>query len=911
MKKVISIILMLAIFCNMFLVEVSALDDSINASSWAKDEINEAIKYDLLIDGLGKDFTRTITREEFCKLVVNMVEQATGDNLKSIENPFTDTTDTDIIKAYASEIVNGTSITTFSPNLNISRQEIAVMLIRAVRVIEDMTNDFFISDVTINEVMFADESKIASWAMQEVKLANKYGIMNGVGENKVNPTGNTTVEQAIILVKRLFEKQIIEETVANLDDSVEFISDSESAKFYSNVQEIIVDDRGNQVVTFDDLPEELENKNVGDIIFIEPSEDNPYGFIGKVESQITMNTNKVIFSTPFIDEVFEELEIHIDKNLNAGNIIAYDVPENVSLVAENENKIIPIETVASLGVCLMYEKGINSKFKERDAEVYGYADGLTKFKLGMNNAVIYDGDGNRNTIKDQVRLDGGITLENISIDGNIDIDKNKLNEISLVASIENVEFDLNAEFGIDEKYNMESILNRKTSNGYDLGFIAVEGVDMSNSLVVGSITFDMATLTPIPSTGEVAKLPLAAVVMLTVDLYGNINATVSASINYQAQVVKGISILDSKSSKQVDKGDESYVSENYNIDEYKLYKTKDNFKAEIKGDAHGELNFSLGPEIGLMIGGIMPVTVKEHGGFKGTFDGDAINIICDDGDWSLEGPGASIGIELGRYTTTSVRLMIELKGIPFVKSKHGFDYKWEDDKILWETELSLNKSFSVEKAYKDIRQIDDIVKKNKYLPYSEDKDAPPIDASSLGGYYDEHDTVKLIEEGYYASTGKRIIKYYYLDNCTYINVQDFSFTPIDPKPKLTSTTELFIVDDVIKEYTFDNLEDYYDELNYTNKSKEFYSVMKDEGKFVEGLRNGLENGSTKYEGMTFAEVTYLHGQDYKLMGYEGSVLLIYDNLGLTLGFNYDDSIQDYPNWDYIGIYNDAIVQFRL
>ena len=51
---------------------------------------------------------------------------------------------------------------------------------------------------------FADESSIASWAIDAVRYMSKEGIMKGVGAGKIDPLGNTTREQAILLIYRTY-----------------------------------------------------------------------------------------------------------------------------------------------------------------------------------------------------------------------------------------------------------------------------------------------------------------------------------------------------------------------------------------------------------------------------------------------------------------------------------------------------------------------------------------------------------------------------------------------------------------------------------------------------------------------------------------------------------------------------------
>lgn len=175
--------------------------DFSSASDWAEPEIQKAYDLKLTTDTILNHFSRNITREEFCEIAVKLYEALSGkEALAAIENPFTDTTNTMALKAFELGIIKGTSDTTFSPNSPITRQEICVMIYRTLKA-DNPSLNMDTSGVSA----FSDEASIASWAIDAVKYANKNSIMKGTGNNNINPLGNTTREQAIVLIKRTFE----------------------------------------------------------------------------------------------------------------------------------------------------------------------------------------------------------------------------------------------------------------------------------------------------------------------------------------------------------------------------------------------------------------------------------------------------------------------------------------------------------------------------------------------------------------------------------------------------------------------------------------------------------------------------------------------------------------------------------
>lgn len=52
---------------------------------------------------------------------------------------------------------------------------------------------------------FEDENFIGNWAVKEVKFAYRNNITKGIDNNKFGPRDNTNREQALLLVKRVYE----------------------------------------------------------------------------------------------------------------------------------------------------------------------------------------------------------------------------------------------------------------------------------------------------------------------------------------------------------------------------------------------------------------------------------------------------------------------------------------------------------------------------------------------------------------------------------------------------------------------------------------------------------------------------------------------------------------------------------
>jgi hypothetical protein len=193
-----------------------------NASSWATTELKKAGDLGLIPDCLkGTDMTKAINRAEFAAVCVKVYENLSGLTAQPISaNPFTDCTDSEVLKAYNVGITNGVTATTFSPKETMNREQAATMLTRVYKCVTmkgwTLNTD---SQFTLKYDMpavFSDDAQISAWAKDSVYFMNANGVINGVGDNKFAPKNTTsaqeaagyasaTREQALIIAIRMVE----------------------------------------------------------------------------------------------------------------------------------------------------------------------------------------------------------------------------------------------------------------------------------------------------------------------------------------------------------------------------------------------------------------------------------------------------------------------------------------------------------------------------------------------------------------------------------------------------------------------------------------------------------------------------------------------------------------------------------
>ncbi|MGM9550827.1 MAG: lectin-like protein [Clostridia bacterium] len=171
------------------------------ASNWAQPELAEAEKLGIIPEILKEaDLTKSITREEFAAVSVKVFEALSGTAaLPAITNPFVDTNNLDVLKAYNLGVAIGVSSDRFDPDADLNREQCATMLTRVFKRVTipgwSINND----DISLEFTMptpFADDDKISDWAKESVYFMNSNGIIKGIGDNKFGPRNITTEDEA-------------------------------------------------------------------------------------------------------------------------------------------------------------------------------------------------------------------------------------------------------------------------------------------------------------------------------------------------------------------------------------------------------------------------------------------------------------------------------------------------------------------------------------------------------------------------------------------------------------------------------------------------------------------------------------------------------------------------------------------
>lgn len=201
-KKLTPAVLCLVLLLVMMFSAVPAAAASYQgASSWAVPELDKADGYGLITERIKGNMAGSVTREEFAEIGVRLYETYTGTDAATGSIAFSDTQNPEILKAANLGLVTGIGGDRFGPDLLLTREQMATILFRALRVINP-TADFS----SAGTGKFNDDASISSWARDGVYYCFKAGIINGIGGSKFGPGLNSTREAAVLVSVRTYER---------------------------------------------------------------------------------------------------------------------------------------------------------------------------------------------------------------------------------------------------------------------------------------------------------------------------------------------------------------------------------------------------------------------------------------------------------------------------------------------------------------------------------------------------------------------------------------------------------------------------------------------------------------------------------------------------------------------------------
>lgn len=176
-----------------------------SSSHWAKNEI-EMLASRLILTGQSNDTfapQKSVSRAEFAAMLIRSL----GLIAESTTKTFSDVSDlswytADARAAAALGLVQGYEDGTFRPNAPITREQMAVMAARALKLMNLGAGESGVNPATN---AFTDAAAISSWAKEAVNVLTAKGIMKGRSASSFAPGSDTSRAEAAVILTRLLK----------------------------------------------------------------------------------------------------------------------------------------------------------------------------------------------------------------------------------------------------------------------------------------------------------------------------------------------------------------------------------------------------------------------------------------------------------------------------------------------------------------------------------------------------------------------------------------------------------------------------------------------------------------------------------------------------------------------------------
>lgn len=227
-KHILALLLCAALLCGTALAHSHPGDGEPTApavSSWAREEIGRAETLGLLpAAGLPEDFAAPMTRGELRLLLMQFLARQNHSDLDSFQRliafclpdrleegmaSLTDASAEDAC-AYAVGLIQGDGAGSFHPGKTVTRQEAAVLLVRAYTICGGLLPE------SGEPLGFHDIDQVSQWAVAGVAALAGWDVIRGDENGNFLPEGTCTVEQGILLLLRLYEQAPMNREKGNL-----------------------------------------------------------------------------------------------------------------------------------------------------------------------------------------------------------------------------------------------------------------------------------------------------------------------------------------------------------------------------------------------------------------------------------------------------------------------------------------------------------------------------------------------------------------------------------------------------------------------------------------------------------------------------------------------------------------------
>lgn len=207
-KKIASAAISAAIFITSLPLSASAAKFSdVPSNAWYQAAVNSLVEQNILSGTGGSKFSPNdpLTRAAFVTMLAKTTLTQEELSQYAFSGSFKDVKESNWANSYinwAAEVgvVSGYEDSTFRPNQNVTRQEMAIMVHNFARAYGREMN------AVQEKITFADSKKIASYAIESVTACQQAGVISGYEDKTFRPTGSATRAEAAALYDNFLKK---------------------------------------------------------------------------------------------------------------------------------------------------------------------------------------------------------------------------------------------------------------------------------------------------------------------------------------------------------------------------------------------------------------------------------------------------------------------------------------------------------------------------------------------------------------------------------------------------------------------------------------------------------------------------------------------------------------------------------
>ncbi|OAB26581.1 pullulanase [Paenibacillus macquariensis subsp. defensor] len=170
---------------------------------WAQTAVNELTAKHVVNGTTDSTFSpeQRVTRAEFAAMLVRALNLKDQGSVSFKDVNSSAWYASAVATAYHSGLVKGKNELTFAPQETITREEMAVMILRAYHV-----RNVASTVPNVSHPSFIDEQLISSWAIAEVRAATTLGLLNGQSKSEFVPKADTSRAESAQAMMNLLNK---------------------------------------------------------------------------------------------------------------------------------------------------------------------------------------------------------------------------------------------------------------------------------------------------------------------------------------------------------------------------------------------------------------------------------------------------------------------------------------------------------------------------------------------------------------------------------------------------------------------------------------------------------------------------------------------------------------------------------